>query len=84
MYKSKQLEWYPHEDDLNGIYAQPDIIKWSYSILVHKDGQIQLGILDNNYEYMPGFPEICSSITDAKHKAATHYTDSINQLIEQT
>ena len=82
MQKYKQLNWCPHEDDLNGIYAQPDTIKWNYSILVRKDGQVQLAVLDPHYEYVSGFPEICNSITDAQQKAAKHYTNLLTQLIE--
>lgn len=80
MYKFKQLEWYP-QDGLNGFYAEPDGLKWSYSILVLEDGQVELSLLDPYYEYAPKFPQVCKSIDEAKKKAAKYYFSLLERFV---
>ncbi len=76
MYQFKQLEWLPYQDDeLNGVYAKPSGLQWSYSILVDENNHVILSMLDSHYDCDPYSPLLCRSIDEAKEKANMHYLD---------
>jgi hypothetical protein len=81
MYKLKSLQWKQHEK-FNCIYAEPYGLAWKYYITTLKNGAIEFALLNNNYEYEFGFPEIYSSINEAQEKALQHYLSTIEQLVE--
>lgn len=76
----KQLQWKKH-NELNGIYATTNALKWSYSILITDDNGIKLALLDSYFEYAPGYPMIYSSIIDAQNAADQHYKSLLSELI---
>jgi hypothetical protein len=74
MYKFRSLEWHPYLfEELNGVYAEPLNLKWHYSIIKHAENKVEFAILDSHYEYAPGFPKICKSVTAAQAMADKHY-----------
>jgi len=80
MNQFKQLQWYPHEE-LEGFYAEPNGLKWRYSIIVNKGGLIKFAVLDSNYEYADGFPKNCITVEEAKEQATKHYLSLLKQFI---
>lgn len=80
MYQFKQLQWFPHEE-LDGIYAEPNGLKWSYSIIKNKNGVIAFSVFDSNYEYAPGFPQNCIKVEEAQEQATKHYLALLEQFI---
>ena len=80
MIQFKPLEWREHKD-LEGVYATLHGIKWRYSILVHKEEKIELALLDEDYEYVSGFPKFCTSIPEAQKEAANHYNSLLQNFI---
>jgi hypothetical protein len=80
MYQIKPLEWHKYQD-INGVYAAPEDLKWRYSIIVRKDGKIEFALLDQYFEYAANFPQFYSSILEAQEIAAKHYMSLLESFI---
>lgn len=80
MYQFKPLEWHKYQD-IDGVYSAPENLKWRYSIIVHKEGQIEFALLDQYFEYAADSPQFCPSILSAQEKAAEHYVSLLENLI---
>ena len=81
MYKFKQLNWF-QQCEADGVFAEPHGLAWRYSISDIKNGHFQFAILDADYDYLPGFPESCTSFAEAKEKAMKHYLSFLVELVE--
>ncbi|MCC2625337.1 MAG: hypothetical protein K0R14_1210 [Burkholderiales bacterium] len=82
MYQIKPLEWHKHQD-INGFYAAPEDLKWRYSIIVRKNKKVEFALLDQYFEYAPGFPQFYNSVAEAQEKAAEHYIKLLENFILQ-
>lgn len=80
MTQFKPLKWHTH-NDLDGVYATLEGLKWRYSILVHRKEKVELALLDADFEYISGFPKFCKSIPEAQEKAADHYNLLLQNFI---
>src|SRR6185437_16289837 len=54
------------------VYAAPEDLKWRYSIIVHKNGNVEFALLDQYFEYASDSPQFYTSILAAQEKAAQH------------
>jgi|GEM_PF-6864424 len=80
MYQIKPLEWHKHQD-IDGVYAAPEDLKWRYSIIVHKNGNVEFALLDQYFEYASDSPQFYTSILAAQEKAAQHYVSLLKSFI---
>jgi hypothetical protein len=82
MYKFKQLKWEPH-DEFNGVYAEPNGLKHSYSIRILDDARIQLSILGADFDYTSdSLPQFYNTVTQAQQEATKHYIQFLEQFIK--
>ncbi|MCC2644885.1 MAG: hypothetical protein K0R49_1294 [Burkholderiales bacterium] len=80
MYELKTLEWHKYQD-IDGVYAAPEDLKWRYSIIVHENGKVEFALLDSYFEYAANYPQFYTSVVTAQKKAVEHYISVLKNFI---